>query len=46
MHGVAHSDAIETVVFRHEEGNEGQKNRVKRGNKAFCGAKLLKKKLV
>jgi hypothetical protein len=43
MRGVAQSDAIETVVFRHEEGNEGEKNGVKRGFGAFCGAKLLKR---
>jgi len=43
MRGVAQSDAIETVVFRHEEGNEGEKNGVKRGIGAFFGAKLLKR---
>ena len=35
MPGVAHSDAIETVVFRLDEGNEGQKNGVKRGIKGI-----------
>jgi hypothetical protein len=43
MRGVAQSDATETVVFRHEEGNEGEKNGVKRGFGGFCGGKLLKR---
>ena len=44
MRGVCPSDAIESVVFRHEEGNEGEKNGVKWGNRGFCGGKLLIKK--
>ncbi len=43
MRGVVHTDAIETVVFRHQEGNEGEKNGVKRGFGGFFGAKLLKR---
>ena len=43
MRGMGHSDAIESVTFRHEEGNEGEKNGVERGNGGFYGAKLLKK---
>jgi hypothetical protein len=43
MHGVAHHDAIETVVFRHEQGNEGVKIVVKWGYAAFSGSKLLKR---
>jgi hypothetical protein len=35
MPGVAQIDAIETVTFRHAEGNEGEKNGVKRGNGHF-----------
>ena len=37
MRGVGQIDAIESVTFRHEEGNEGEKNGVKRGNQAFFG---------
>jgi hypothetical protein len=37
------SDPIETVTFKHEEGNEGEKNGVKRGIGAFYGGKLLKR---
>jgi len=43
MRGVSQIDAIESVPFRHEEGNEGEKIGVKRGIGAFCGAKLLKR---
>ena len=44
MRGMGHCDLIESAIFRHEEGNEGEKNGVKRGFRAFYGAKLLKKK--
>lgn len=37
MRGMGHSDPIETVTFKHEEGNEGEKNGVKRGVLAFYG---------
>jgi hypothetical protein len=37
-------DAIESVTFRHEEGNEREKIGVKRRIMAFYGCKLLKKK--
>jgi hypothetical protein len=40
---LGHSDPIETVTFKHEEGNEGEKIGVKRGNGAFYGGKLLKR---
>ena len=43
MRGVGQIDAIESVTFRHEEGNEGEKNGVKRGNAGFFGGKLLKR---
>jgi hypothetical protein len=43
MRGVVHVDAIETEVFRHQEGNEGEKNGVKRGIGGLFGAKLLKR---
>jgi hypothetical protein len=43
MRGVGQIDAIESVTFRHEEGNEGKKNGVKRGNAGFFGGKLLKR---
>ena len=43
MRGVGHIDPIETVPFKHEEGNEGEKNEVKRGIRAFYGGKLLKR---
>ncbi len=43
MRGMGHDDAIESMTFRHVEGNEGVKNRVKRGNGGFFGAKLLKR---
>jgi hypothetical protein len=43
MRGMGQIDAIESVTFRHEEGNEGEKNRVKRGNGGFFGCKLLKR---
>jgi hypothetical protein len=44
MRRVSQIDATETVVFRHEEGNEREKNGVKRGFGGFFGAKLLKRK--
>jgi hypothetical protein len=34
---MGHSDPIETVAFKHEEGNEGKKIGVKRGIGAFYG---------
>jgi hypothetical protein len=37
MRGMGHSDPIETVAFKHEEGNEGKKIGVKRGIGAFYG---------
>ena len=40
---MGHSDPIETVTFKHEEGNEGEKIGVKRGIAAFYGGKLLKR---
>ena len=43
MRGVGHIDAIESVPFRHAEGNEGEKIGVKRGIGGFYGGKLLKK---
>jgi hypothetical protein len=43
MRGVGQIDAIESVTFRHAEGNEGKKNGVKRGNAGFFGGKLLKR---
>lgn len=43
MRGMGHSDPIETVVFKHEEGNEGVKIGVKRRIGAFYGGKLLKR---
>jgi hypothetical protein len=43
MRGVGQIDAIESVTFRHEEGNEGEKIGVKRRNRTFSGAKLLKR---
>ena len=42
MRGMGHSDPIETVPFKHEEGNEGEKIGVKRRIRAFYGGKLLK----
>jgi hypothetical protein len=44
MRGMGHDDAIESMTFRHAEGNEREKNRVKRGNGGFFGAKLLKRR--
>jgi hypothetical protein len=38
-----HSDPIETVALKHEEGNEGVKIGVKRRIAAFYGGKLLKR---
>jgi len=43
MRGMGHSDPIETVAFKHEEGNEGEKIGVKRRIAAFYGGKLLKR---
>jgi hypothetical protein len=43
MRGMGHSDPIETVAFKHEEGNEGVKIGVKRRIGAFYGGKLLKR---
>jgi hypothetical protein len=43
MRGVGHIDAIESVTFRHAEGNEGEKIGVKRGIAGFYGGKLLKR---
>ncbi len=43
MRGMGHSDPIETVYVTHEEGNEREKNGVKRGFGGFYGAKLLKR---
>jgi hypothetical protein len=40
---MGHSDPIETVNVKHEEGNEGEKIGVKRGIGAFYGGKLLKR---
>jgi hypothetical protein len=40
---MGHSDPIETVAFKHEEGNEGEKIGVKRRIAAFYGGKLLKR---
>jgi hypothetical protein len=37
-------DAIESVTFRHEEGNEGKKIVVKRRIGGLFGGKLLKRK--
>jgi hypothetical protein len=35
---------METGLVTHQEGNEGKKNGVKRGNGGFYGGKLLKRK--
>jgi len=43
MRGVGHTDAIESVTFKHAEGNEGEKIAVERRNPAFFGGKLLKR---
>jgi hypothetical protein len=43
MRGMGHSDPIETVALKHEEGNEGEKIGVKRRIGAFYGGKLLKR---
>jgi len=40
---MGHLDPIETVYVTHEEGNEREKNGVKRGIGGFYGAKLLKR---
>jgi hypothetical protein len=44
MRGMGHSDPMETGLVTHQEGNEGEKNGVKRGNGGFYGGKLLKRK--
>jgi hypothetical protein len=36
---------METALVTHQEGNEGEKNGVKRGNGGFYGGKLLKRKV-
>jgi hypothetical protein len=41
---MGHSDPTETALVTHQEGNEGEKNGVKRGNRGFYGGKLLKRK--
>jgi hypothetical protein len=43
MRGVCQTDAIESVTFKHAEGNEGEKIAVERRNGEFVGSKLLKK---
>jgi len=43
MRGIGQGDPIETVTFKHEEGNEGKKIGVKRRIVAFYGGKLLKR---
>jgi len=37
MRGLGQIDAIESVTFKHEEGNERDKNGVERGNGGFYG---------
>lgn len=44
MRGMGHADPMETALVTHQEGNEGEKNGVKRGNGGFYGGKLLKRK--
>src|ERR1019366_9722162 len=44
MRGMGHADPMETAPVTHQEGNEGKKNGVKRGNRGFYGGKLLKRK--
>jgi hypothetical protein len=44
MRGMGHADPMETALVTHQEGNEGEKNGVKRGNWGFYGGKLLKRK--
>lgn len=44
MRGMGHSDPMGTALVTHQEGNEGKKNGVKRGNRGFYGGKLLKRK--
>jgi hypothetical protein len=44
MRGVGQVDAIESVTFRHAEGNEVEKIGVKRGIGGFYGVKSLKRK--
>jgi hypothetical protein len=43
IRGMGHGDPIESANVTHEEGNEGRKIVVKRRNRAFYGAKLLKR---
>src|ERR1035441_8154250 len=45
MRGMGHADPMETALVTHQEGNEGEKNGVKRGNGGFYGGKLLKRKV-
>jgi hypothetical protein len=40
---MGHPDAIESVTFRHQEGNEGEKIVVKRRIGGLFGGKLLKR---
>lgn len=43
MRGLGHCDVIESAIFRHEQGNEGEKIGVKRGFGGLFGSKLLKR---
>jgi hypothetical protein len=43
MRGVGQIDVIESVTFKHEEGNEGEKMGVERAFGGFFGGKLLKR---
>jgi hypothetical protein len=40
---MGHSDPMEMAQVTHQEGNEGEKNGVERGNRGFYGGKLLKR---
>jgi hypothetical protein len=40
---MSHRDPIRTKHVTHQEGNEGEKIGVKRRNRTFYGAKLLKR---
>jgi hypothetical protein len=40
---MGHPDPIATLHVTHQEGNEGKKIGVERRNRAFYGAKLLKR---
>lgn len=44
MRGLGHPDPMESALITHQEGNEGEKNGVKRRNRGFYGGKLLKRK--